>query len=608
MKRAFKAAAAVVLVLAFLFVETYAAPVKAEKEEETRSYSNEITPVKEEVVYGVLENDGNIKNAYIVNVFNVQQSGRIADTGKYSSVKNLTDTGSLELSNEGVSFSSDKGRFYYQGDMSEPELPWKICVTYYLDGRQISPADIAGKTGSLKIDIGIKKNESVNSVFFENYMLQISVLLDAQKCTAITAEGAMIANSGSNKQINFTSMPGTEKTYSLSTEVEDFEMSGITIAGVPMSFEFDAPDTAEFTGELSELTDAITMINDGTSELAEGIGSLGSGAGKLKAGSGEFAGGINSLSAGGAELVSGSSKIQNGLNSLSAMLSGMDTSSISAVSALPAALNSTASALDGMAAELEKTAGGLVSVHASLTGMITALPDYNIDLQALPEGTSPELIEAYSAQKAAIDALKGAYIMQGGISDSLSGIENGISAMAKGLSGDARSVSAGIKAMADGIEQALGGRDIAADLDNLKTGVGALASEYGSFHGGLTAYTGGVSGMAEGYASINAGISGLADGIDKLENGASELSGGTDELEKQTSGMDVKLQDEVDKLISDYTGGDFELMSFASPANKNINSVQFVITTEGVEKIKAEPAVEEQKTETFWDKLVGLFT
>lgn len=100
--------------------------------------------------------------------------------------------------------------------------------------------------------------------------MQVSITLDSQLCRNITAEGATIANSGADKQINFTAMPGTDSEFSLTADVTDFSMPGITFAAVPFSMGDALGDITELTAGLSQLTDAVSQLSDGAAQLSSG--------------------------------------------------------------------------------------------------------------------------------------------------------------------------------------------------------------------------------------------------------------------------------------------------------------------------------------------------
>ena len=82
----------------------------------------------------------------------------------------------------------------------------------------------------------------------------------------------------------------------------------------------------------------------------------------------------------------------------------------------------------------------------------------------------------------------------------------------------------------------------------------------------------------------------------------------TVEMRDKTDGMDTKITDQIDEMIDNITGGDHETTSFVSEKNTNVQSVQFVIKTDPIEKPEIEQPVEQQEEKlTFWQKLLRLF-
>lgn len=78
-------------------------------------------------------------------------------------------------------------RVYYQGKLKNTSIPWDISIRYFIDGREYSAEEIAGKSGALEIRFKIEKNESFGGTFWDDYALQASFTLDTEKCANITA-------------------------------------------------------------------------------------------------------------------------------------------------------------------------------------------------------------------------------------------------------------------------------------------------------------------------------------------------------------------------------------------------------------------------------------
>ncbi len=62
------------------------------------------------------------------------------------------------------------------------------------------------------------KNAQVDPVFYENYMLQISLTLDSATCTNLEAPNATLANAGQNQQVTFTVLPGADADLTVSCD------------------------------------------------------------------------------------------------------------------------------------------------------------------------------------------------------------------------------------------------------------------------------------------------------------------------------------------------------------------------------------------------------
>ncbi len=90
--------------------------------------------------------------------------------------------------------------------------------------------------------------------------------------------------------------------------------------------------------------------------------------------------------------------------------------------------------------------------------------------------------------------------------------------------------------------------------------------------------------LQAGAGSLQSGARQLDQAAGKLAQGASQLKSGTSQFRQKTSGLDARISDVVDKMISSVTGKDVTVKSFVSAKNTEIKSVQFVLKTEPIEK------------------------
>ncbi|MCR5451240.1 MAG: hypothetical protein K6F00_01270 [Lachnospiraceae bacterium] len=444
---------------------------------------------KDENIYGILDNNGGVEELYVVNQFEVKKAGEITDYGQFDTVTNLTNTEPINASGEKNTFQAEKGNFYYQGTDNDAALPWDFEIVYYLNGYEIKPDALSGANGDVRIHISSKKNKKANKVFYDNYMLQISMTMDNDKVKNIKAPGATIADAGTSRQINFTVMPGEDADIDLSAKVTDFAMSGISIAGIPFSMDVSEIDTSTMSGDMDELIDGTDELADGTKKLSDGISKLN--------------GNMPKIVKGGKDLTDGSAEIKKGLSQIK---------------------KGGKSITDG-SGQMKKT---LMGLEQKITSM---------DLS----GLSPE------------DA---AYLQQ----------------MAVAISSGYSEFDAGVSSYV--------------------TGIGTLADNYGEFHSGIKQYS---DGMGE-----------LSSGINDIADGAKELSNGTRELADGVSTMPEEMDKKVDEMMSEYNK-DFEKVSFTDKRNKNINAVQFTLTTPAIERPDHIEEEEKEKEMNFFERLLALF-
>ncbi len=274
--------------------------------------SEGIPSPKEEVVYGILKLDGSVNSLYVVNIFN---GGAITDYGSYSDIRNMTTSEKLSQNGEQITINTNADKFYYQGTLEKKDLPWDIAIKFFLDGKEISGSDLAGKGGKLEINMSVKQNNKINSTFFDNYALQIALSLDNKLCSNIKTDNATIAEAGSKKQLSYTVLPSNGIDITVTADVRDFEMEPITINGIKLSLGI-AVDSDEFTNQIQELSDAIKKLDNGAFELLKGLSQLSEGMQKYTDGMKSFNDGLLQLSGGADKLDTGAAALKNGLSEL----------------------------------------------------------------------------------------------------------------------------------------------------------------------------------------------------------------------------------------------------------------------------------------------------
>lgn len=562
---------------------------------------------REEVIYAILGNNGAVRDIYSVNILDVTSPGKVTDYGRFDAVRNLTDTNAVTYDDGEVHVEAGRGRLYYQGNMSDKNLPWDVSIEYTLDGKTVAPDALAGASGHLIIDLWTTKNRSVDSGFFDNYMLQISMTLDDEKCSSIDAGTGTLANAGSDKLVSSVIMPGKNGHLTVSADVDDFEMAGISIAAVPFSMDVDVGDFSNMTDGLTQMSDAIRQLTDGAAQLKSGTAQLSSGAASLKSGAGNFSGGLSALSGNSDSLAGYSSQIRDALNNINGALSGVDTSKLdlTALAALPTGLDQLADGLDAMAAGMGSLSEGFGQALVALEGAVAAIPEASVTeadigglMAANPDnGALGALIANYQAAQ----TVKGTY---GAVAPAFAAVRDQLPLLAD----NATAMAATLRDISGQISGSMTDTNLTEAIGQLKDGIGQLADQYGGFHEGLVDYTQGVKNLAGGFGQLSQGINSLASGIDNVNGGMGNLANGLDTLNENTRTLPDEIQTAINEKKDEYDTSDFTPVSFVSPRNANVTSVQFVIQTEGITKpeVKLPAAPPEEKN--VWTRLKDLFT
>lgn len=441
------------------------------------------TAEKEEVIYASMTATGAVKNLYVVNELFSDTPAMVKDFGAYERVLNLTDEATLAQEPDSVVCVVEEESFVYQGDLASSELPWKVNITYVLDGVTVTPEELAGSTGELTLSITTEQNGAIDPSYFDNYMLQITCALPIEHATKIEAEDGQIALSGSDTTVAFTCMPGKSSSCTLTAQVKDFEMEGISIAAIPFSMAIDLPDSSALVAQFDALIEGADQLDRGARELREGTNAFEEGAHALDQGTNQLQSGASELSSGLAAYVSGITRIEQGL----------------------AQVASGSHAFAEKLAELSQASAGISQSLAATETQLQALVA-QIQASALPDAEKTALLQQIA-----------------GLSGQLGGLKEYV---------------AGVGALSDGYA----GLD--SSLDQLSAGLGELSRKGSELAGGSTELSAGIDELAGSTGGLAEGADRLAEGAGKLSEGTAQLKGESQKIpDKVQSEIDALMSD-----------------------------------------------------------------
>ena len=102
---------------------------------------------KDESVYVNADASGKVKKTTVTEWLKNTEKGSVDDETVLEDVENVKGNEKYkEGSDDSIVWESKGKDIYYQGTTDE-ELPVNMSITYKLDGKEISPKDLAGKSG-----------------------------------------------------------------------------------------------------------------------------------------------------------------------------------------------------------------------------------------------------------------------------------------------------------------------------------------------------------------------------------------------------------------------------------------------------------------------------
>ena len=282
---------------------------------------------KEETVYVNADATGNSDEVtvsdWLKNSGSV--SGNLTDESILKEIKNVKGDETFTENGDQLTWNTAGEDIYYQGT-TDKELPVSVKLTYFLDGKEVKPDELKGKSGHLKIQVQYTDNEKKTVTVdgkeeevYTPFIMMTGMILPNETFSNVTIDNGKVISDGSRNIVVGFGMPGLKDSLDLDEETtKEAEDKGVTI---PENFEMEADVTdftmsSTFTVALTDLLDDMDMDNiidvdslkDSLNELEDAALELVSGSGTLADGASTLADGVSSYTAGADELNAGIQK------------------------------------------------------------------------------------------------------------------------------------------------------------------------------------------------------------------------------------------------------------------------------------------------------------
>ena len=613
--------------------------------------------------YGNYENVRNLTNLENLNVKD-QQTDFSAEEGEFY-YQGTMENAELPW-NFGITYQLD-GKVVTAQELGGKSGKLKICFSMK-ENPKVSDIFFDNYVAQISLTLD---NEKIKNIIADgatsadaggDTQLSFTVLPGKEAKYSVEADVTDFAMSG----FSIAAVP-----YSMDIDLEDYGMDDLTMQFDELTDATkELNDGMEKLSDgMKELDGNSEALLSGFSDLKNGIGTLDTNSSTLLDGSvkienalstiagaifqADFSGindlkklpdSISQLSGGLKKLKSGLEKLQQGFDqSYSALDQAMEEASTITLSQKELAALGSGAASDAQAGGTLKQAYG--SLDAAVSSAMGALPD-NADIQKILDNINnidPALYGKLANLYVQTKNLQGIYEEVGpqisAISESLSDngsstqkllasyrnlqkilgtwntVKPAFSSVSVALDGENKesviagldSVISGLDQMSQSLDRSLAGTDIESQIKSLSGGLSQLSSSYASFHNGLVSYLSGVSSLFEGAVQYQSGLSEYLNGIGETAEGSGTLKDGMQKYTDGVAEIPDTIQEKVDDMMEEYTSADYEPVSFTDDRNKNIQSVQFVISTQEITEPEAVEMQEPENKRGFLDRLKALF-
>ena len=298
---------------------------------------------KEETVYVIADNTGKEQKIIVSDhLINNDDKDTLEDASTLKDIENVKGDETFTQSGNKVTWQADGNDIFYQGT-SESGLPVTQKLTYYLDGKEVTPEELAGKSGEVTIRFDYTNNQKVTAKIDgkdeDIYVpfMAVSGMILGDEFSDIEVENGKVISDGSNNVVVGYALPGLKESLNVKdsdfdgdvtipdyvevkAKVENFKLD-TTMTVVMNATNFISADSDNDTSKLDEvfdtLTDAMDQLTDGSAELADGVDTLKSKMGDFKDGVGTLQSGVHAYTDGAGKIASGITQLSDSIPTLS---------------------------------------------------------------------------------------------------------------------------------------------------------------------------------------------------------------------------------------------------------------------------------------------------
>lgn len=546
----------------------------------TRGAHEGIATQKSETVHVNADAQGTVRDVSVsVKLDNGKGYETLADTSRLFDLKDSDGDAPASQDGETVIWDAQGSNVNYTGTSTE-QPPVDVKVTYLLDGEEISPDELAGKSGAVTLRFDFtnrtdamfvgtagSRTASVPFVAMTGFIMPDDIFSNIE-----VDNGKVISEGGRTIVVGYA-LPGMAESlgiaggdagglelpssFTVTADAQDFALDGtLTYLTGDLLADADTDNLGlgNLSSGLSQLQTSLNQLIDGSDALTAGLDQLASGSAAASAGAEQLATSARTLPAATSSLAGSSQQLADG--AVTAAQAGSSLAgALERLSATAATLNDGTQAALAAAGELETTAvqaddsaAALADDSAALAEGVSqaqdALGDGDdalaaqeqsvredlADLTAKRDAAAPEAQPAYDEAIAALeDTLETLATAQQKLADADDGLDD-VAAQAHDVAQDAAALATLTSDLNDRTSDLTGthntGLTSIAERTALLSQALAQTSEQsrGGLAAGLDGLSDGAGQLASGAGQIDAASQALSGGLDQLSAGSAQVA------------------------------------------------------------------------------------
>ena len=209
---------------------------EVETETETETETEKKKSTKEETVYVKASPAGETQEIIVSDwLKNTDGNTSISDKSDLTDIKNVKGDETFSQDGDTLTWDANGSDIYYQGT-STKSLPVSVNVTYYLDGKEISADDLAGKSGHVKM-VYQYTNHMKQGEIYTPFVLFTGMILPGDNFSNVKVNNGKSISDGDKNIVIGVGLPGLEDSLKIkgSDILDDMDID----LDIPESFEVE---------------------------------------------------------------------------------------------------------------------------------------------------------------------------------------------------------------------------------------------------------------------------------------------------------------------------------------------------------------------------------